>query len=170
MAIAYLGLGTNLGERRRNLRDALRQLAEVVSIQAVSSVYESEPVGFREQPDFWNLVVRVETELDPFELLERVSEVERRLGRTRPFPGAPRTIDVDILLYDDAVIRTPELQIPHPRMLERAFVLRPLAELDPGVEHPIAGRTVGEILAGATGLERAERLFGGAELLRDDDA
>ncbi|HEX7092016.1 MAG TPA: 2-amino-4-hydroxy-6-hydroxymethyldihydropteridine diphosphokinase [Longimicrobiales bacterium] len=165
MPTIYLGLGTNLGDRESNLREALRRLAELVRIEAVSSVYESEPVGFRAQPDFWNLVVRGQTELGPRALLGAIQEIERMMGRRPSFRNAPRVIDIDILLYDDVELDLPELSIPHPRMLERAFVLRPLAELAPGLVYPRTGRTIAEHLRSATGLERAEPLFPGARLL-----
>ncbi len=153
MPTVYLGLGTNLGDRESNLREALRRLAELVRIEAVSSVYESEPVGFRAQPDFWNLVVRVHTELGPRALLVAIQEIERAMGRRPSFRNAPRVIDIDILLYDDVQLDLPELTIPHPRMLERAFVLVPLAELAPDLELPGLG-IVAELarIAGTDGL------------------
>ena len=165
MRTVYLGLGTNLGERESNLRDALGRLAADVRIEAVSAVYESEPVGFRAQPDFWNLVVRGQTELEPRALLGAIKEIERAMGRRPSFRNAPRVIDIDILVYDDVVLDLPELSIPHPRMLERAFVLRPLAELAPGLVHPRTGRTIAEHLGSAVGLERAEPVFPGTRLL-----
>jgi len=165
MPTVYLGLGTNLGDRESNLREALRRLAELVRIEAVSSVYESEPVGFRAQPDFWNLVVRVHTELGPRALLVAIQEIERAMGRRPSFRNAPRVIDIDILLYDDVQLDLPELTIPHPRMLERAFVLVPLAELASGLAHPRTGHTMREHAAAASSLERAEPLFPGARLL-----
>lgn len=164
MPAVYLGLGTNLGDRESNLREALRRLAEHVRIEAVSSVYESEPVGFRAQPDFLNLVVRVGTEEEPRALLRMVQEIERAMGRQRSFRNAPRVIDIDILLYDDLNLELPELTIPHPRMLERAFVLKPLAELAPKLVHPRTGRTIREHAAAAATLERAEPVFPGARL------
>ncbi|MBX6363511.1 MAG: 2-amino-4-hydroxy-6-hydroxymethyldihydropteridine diphosphokinase [Gemmatimonadetes bacterium] len=170
---AYLGLGTNLGDREANLHDALRGLAGLGSIEAVSTVYASEPVGYRDQPDFWNLAIRMATTLAPPELLAGAKRIEAELGRRPSFRNAPRPIDIDILLYGDDVVASDALQIPHPRLLERAFVLRPLAELDPGLRHPVTGERLADRLH-APGLERTEPLFPGARLLRpadsDDDA
>jgi len=161
----YLGLGSNLGDRGRNLRRALERLRSVVTIDAVSSVYRSEPVGYREQPDFWNLVVRGQTALPPGELLGELQRIEAELGRTRSFRNAPRPIDIDILLYDDVVLRTSSLTLPHPRMLERGFVLYPLMEVDPEVRHPVTGERIADRLARAEGLERVERIPAGDRLL-----
>ncbi len=161
---AWLGLGSNLGDRTGNLRAALGALARLGRIEAVSSVYETEPLGFREQPDFWTLVVRLATPLDPHALLDAVHAIEDTLGRTRPFRNAPRTIDIDLLLYDDVVLDDPALVLPHPRMTERAFVLAPLAELEPGLRHPTADQSIAE-LAGVPGLGRVTRLFPGERLL-----
>lgn len=165
MATVFLGLGTNLGDREANLRAALRMLRDVVRIEAVSSVYESEPVGYRAQPDFWNLVVRAGTRLEPSALLEAVRGIERALGREPSFRNAPRVMDIDLLLYDDVELDLPELTLPHPRMLERAFVLKPLAEVAPDVVHPATGRTFREHAAEAERLERAVPLFPGERLL-----
>ncbi|HWV56397.1 MAG TPA: 2-amino-4-hydroxy-6-hydroxymethyldihydropteridine diphosphokinase [Longimicrobiales bacterium] len=170
MAIAYLGLGSNIGDRRRNLRRALARLGAFATIEAVSSVYESEPVGIREQPDFWNLVVRVSTDLAPRALLERVREIERQLGRVEAIRNAPRTLDIDLLLYDDLVIREPDFEVPHPRMLDRAFVMLPLAELDPERIHPVTGRSIRNQLGAELVPARVHKLFDGAELLEEDGA
>ncbi len=139
MATVYLGLGGNLGDRDANLARALELLEERLGIDAVSSVYESEPVGYTAQPEFLNLVVRVKTALSPRHLLEVLQGVERVLGRERHFRNAPRVIDVDLLLYDGQVLDEPGLTVPHPRMLERDFVMRPLIEMDPKLRHPTAG-------------------------------
>ncbi|MGQ9476075.1 MAG: 2-amino-4-hydroxy-6-hydroxymethyldihydropteridine diphosphokinase [Actinomycetota bacterium] len=130
----YLGLGSNLGDRRENLLSALRKLDSIpgVKVLRVSSIYESEPWGLADQPDFLNLVALVATSLTPPEMLEACLEVERALGRVRGVRWGPRVIDVDILLYDDIVWECEDLVIPHPRMGERDFVLVPLRELDPG--------------------------------------
>jgi 2-amino-4-hydroxy-6-hydroxymethyldihydropteridine diphosphokinase len=167
MAVIHLGLGSNLGDRRAHLGDALRRLSGFIKIEAVSSVYQTAPVGVPDQPDFWNLVVRARTELGAETLLGRIHEVEQRLGRERPFPGAPRTIDIDLLLYDDLIMATPMLEVPHPRLPERAFVLRPLAEIDPDLRHPATGQTMAELngLIGEAG--RIVRLFAGTDLLVD---
>lgn len=166
MSTVWLGLGTNLGDRGDNLTRALSAIRDLAEIEAISTVYRSEPVGYRDQPDFWNLVVRVETPLTPAELLAATQEIERRLGRRPSFRNAPRPIDIDLLLYDDEVIDSPELTIPHPRLTERAFVLRPLAELDHDLRHPVTGESIRDHLA-AGGLERIEPLFPGEELLHD---
>lgn len=165
MVTSWLGLGTNMGSREENLALALAALREVGTIEAVSSVYESEPVGYREQPDFWNVVVRVRTALPPEALLAAMQEIEHRLGRRRSFPNAPRPIDIDLLLYGSEVHESERLIIPHPRLTERAFVLRPLLELDPELRHPVTGERLHDYLA-AGGLERTELLFPGEKLLR----
>jgi 2-amino-4-hydroxy-6-hydroxymethyldihydropteridine diphosphokinase len=165
MATAYLGLGTNVGDRERNLRSALRRLGDHVEIEAISWVYQSEPVGYGDQPDFWNLAVRVGTGLEPDALLARMLEVELELGRSRPFANAPRTMDIDLLLYDDVVLDSPSLHVPHPRMLERAFVLLPLIEIEPGLRHPVTGERLSDVLARRPRPERVERLFPGDRLL-----
>lgn len=165
MPRVHFGLGTNIGDREANLRTALDELRQTVVIDAISSIYRSEPVGHREQPDFWNLVVRGRTGLAPETLLAAVKRIEREMGRTRSFRDAPRVIDIDILLYGTRRISTPSLEVPHPRMLERAFVLRPLAEVDPGLRHPGTGTRIADQLAGAGELERTERLFPGSRLL-----
>jgi 2-amino-4-hydroxy-6-hydroxymethyldihydropteridine diphosphokinase len=136
----------------------------------VSSVWESEPVGLADQPDFWNLVVRGRTRLGPRELVAALLALEAALGRVRGARNAPRTLDLDLLLHGAAVAALPGAIVPHPRMLERGFVLRPLAELDPLLRHPVTGRTIADHLAGATGLERATRLFPGTELSADDES
>ena len=163
-ARAWLGLGTNLGERAENLRAGLAGLARLGRIEAVSSVYETEPIGYREQPDFWNLAVRLVTRLDPAALLSAALAIETAQGRTRPFHHAPRTLDIDLLLYDDLVLAEPELVLPHPRLAERAFVLELLAELDPELAHPVTHARMAE-MARVPGLGRVTRLFPGAGLL-----
>jgi len=143
----------------------LSALARLGRIEAISSVYQTEPVGFRDQPDFWNLVLRLATTLAPAELLGALQAIELAQGRMRPFPNAPRTLDIDLLLYDDLVLDEPALRLPHPRMTERAFVLRPLAELDPALRLPAGGGAVDELARALPARPRAEPIFPGAELL-----
>ena len=150
MKTTYLGLGSNVGDREANLRAAIERLrAPDLRVLRVSPVYETEPVDYTAQRWFLNLVVEAETSLFPMQLLARVARIERALGRLRTVPKGPRSIDIDILLYGKAVIRSEALEVPHPRMDERRFVLAPLADLAPDLRHPIAHRTVREMLAAA---------------------
>lgn len=165
---AFIGLGTNLGDRAANLRAALRELARLGSIRGVSSVYESEPVGIKEQPRFWNMAVELGTGLAPRELMAALLHAERRLGRVRGVRGGPRLIDLDLLLYDDRLASEPELELPHPRMLERAFVLAPLVELRPELQHPASAERLADRLAAGC-FERVERVLHGSDLLDDDE-
>ena len=153
-----LGLGANVGDPLAQLTLATERLARTGSIVTVSSVYLSEPIGYSDQPDFHNLVLSTRTQLSPAELLTAIHQIEHALGRTRPFPNAPRTIDIDILSFGDLVLDTPELTLPHPRMHRRAFVLVPLIEIAPDWVHPIFRKTATELLRGAGPLERIERV------------
>jgi 2-amino-4-hydroxy-6-hydroxymethyldihydropteridine diphosphokinase len=128
---AFVGLGANLGEAETQVRRAIAALRQMprTRLSAASSLYRSAPVGVSPQPDFINAVVRIETQLTARQLLEELITTEARFGRERPFPGAPRTLDLDLLLYSDQTIEEPGLLVPHPRMHERAFVLLPLAEI-----------------------------------------
>ncbi|HEY7195557.1 MAG TPA: 2-amino-4-hydroxy-6-hydroxymethyldihydropteridine diphosphokinase [Gaiellaceae bacterium] len=147
---AYIGLGANLGDREAALRQALELLTDEpgVTVSAVSTFRETEPVGYLDQPRFLNAAAELETELGPRELLERLLAVELELGRERTGQRfGPRTIDLDLLLYGDRVVEEPGLAIPHPRMAERTFVLEPLAELDPDLALP-DGRLVRDLLSG----------------------
>ncbi len=144
----YLSLGSNIGDRDKNLRTAISKLGEAkVRVTRVSSFYETEPVDLREQPWFLNCVVQGETEIPAFDLLRALREIESRMGSKKLVPKGPRLIDVDILLYGNEIIDTPELQVPHPRMLQRRFVLVPLAEIAPSLKHPSWKATAGELLA-----------------------
>jgi 2-amino-4-hydroxy-6-hydroxymethyldihydropteridine diphosphokinase len=143
----YLSLGSNLGDRERNLRDALDRLAEPrLRILRVSALYETEPQDVCNQPWFLNAVAEAETDFFPKQLLARIQKIEQQLGRKRGRPKGPRTIDIDILLYGQSVIESAELTVPHPRLAERRFVLEPLAELVPGLRHPLTRRTMREML------------------------
>ena len=143
-AEAFVGLGANIGEPETQVLRAIGALAEVpgTRVLAASSLYRSAPVGVGAQPDFVNAVARIETSLSARALLEELLAAESRFGRTRAFPGAPRTLDLDLLLYGDHVIDEPGLVVPHPRMHERAFVLAPLAEIAPEVAIPGKGRAL----------------------------
>jgi len=145
--VVYLALGANIGDRRGNLAAALQRLREVIEIDVVSSIYETEPVGFTDQPPFFNLVCWGKTWLDPENLLKYTKEIEAAVGRKPSFRNGPRLIDVDILFYDDLHIEQEDLSIPHPRLRERAFVLIPLAEIAPGIIDPVSGKTARELLA-----------------------
>jgi len=144
----YLGLGSNLGDRQANLDRALEFLSQRLRMGKVSSIYDTEPLGESNQPRFLNLVCQAFTRLEPPALLALAKGIERKLGRVGK-SGAPRTIDIDILLYGDQVVETPELTIPHPKMTERAFVLIPLDEIASDIVHPVAGKTIQELLQNA---------------------
>ena len=149
MKTVYLGLGSNLGDRGANLQAAIERLASPeLRVLRVSPVYETEPMYLTAQPRFLNQVIEVETELFPRQLLTRINKVERAMGRVRAQVNGPRIIDVDILLYGDAVIRSPGLEVPHPKMTERRFVLEPLAALSPDLRIPGTKKTVRELLVG----------------------
>jgi len=150
MKRVYLALGSNLGDRRTNIETALKRLdASGVKVQRVSSFYRTEPVGYTAQPWFMNCAAEVMTDLMPVQLVRRCQAIQRGLGR-RPGPrNGPRLIDIDILLYESAVVRSAEVTIPHPRMAERRFVLVPLSEIAPGAEHPVTRQTVREMLVTA---------------------
>ncbi len=154
---AYLALGSNMGDRRKNLDMALNLLKQRVKVEKISPAYETEPVGDTDQTRFLNLVCQVETSLTPPALLAVAKGIESKLGRTGR-SGGPRPIDIDILLYGKQVVDTPELVIPHPRMAERAFVLVPLAEIAPDLTHPVSGKTVKEMLAGI-GIKEKQGVF-----------
>ena len=150
MHTAYIGIGSNLGERESTIRDALALLAAdpELEVEAVSSIRETDPVGMVDQPRFLNAAIRLATDLAPYPLLERLLAVEQQLGRVRTGERyGPRTIDVDLLLYGDEIVDEPGLRVPHPRLAERRFVLEPLAELDPGLVVPGLGPVQG-LLAG----------------------
>jgi 2-amino-4-hydroxy-6-hydroxymethyldihydropteridine diphosphokinase len=144
----YLSLGSNIGDREKNLRTAIASLEDAkVRVTRVSSFYETEPVDLREQPWFLNCVVEGTTKIAALELLHALREIERRMGSQKLVPKGPRLIDMDILLYGEETIDEPELQVPHPRMLLRKFVLIPLAEIAPNVRHPSWNGTTAEMLA-----------------------
>jgi 2-amino-4-hydroxy-6-hydroxymethyldihydropteridine diphosphokinase len=148
MTTVYLALGSNIGNRVENLRKALALLAEArIKIEKASAIYETEPVDYLDQDWFLNAVCEAETNLDPFALLKTMRVIESTMGSKKVFAKGPRLIDLDILLFGDQTIDTLELQVPHPRMLNRTFVMAPLAEIAPNLRHPSWNATAAEILA-----------------------
>lgn len=144
--IAFLCLGTNMGNKLRNLQNAIASLPPDINLIKWSSVYQTVPWGYTDQPEFLNQVIKVSTDLEPSALLARLKWIETRLDRQPTFRYGPRSIDIDILFYDDLVMNTPRLVIPHPRMTDRAFVLVPLVELAPDLVHPQLNLPVSEML------------------------
>ena len=144
--IVYLALGSNMGNRLSNLKAAVLNLTPQMTVKQKSSVYETPPWGFTEQDAFLNQVVKVTTYLEPEALLRHLKRMETALGRVPNFQNGPRVIDIDILFFDKMVINTPPLVVPHPRLHERAFVLVPLAEIEPDFVHPILQRPINKIL------------------------
>lgn len=158
MSRVYISLGSNLGEREKNIKEAIRLIVseasllptkeskKKINIVKISSIYETEPIGFTEQNWFLNAVIEIETTLSPQELLVVLQQVESKLGKKIERKWGPRTIDLDILLYDDIILDSPDLQIPHKLMHERAFVLIPLVQIAPNIKHPVLNKTIKELV------------------------
>ena len=152
MKVVYLGLGSNLGDREALLKSALDKLqSPKLRLLRVSGLYETEPIGLREQAWFLNMAAEFECDLFPMQLLQRCLRVERELGRKRIVVNGPRTIDIDIVLFGNSVVKTEDLEIPHPRYRERRFVLAPLTELNPKLRDPVTGQSVTELLSALVG-------------------
>lgn len=145
--IVYLALGSNMGNRKENLKEAIASLSPQLDVKAKSHVYETPPWGYENQQNFYNQVVKAQTYLEPEPLLKHLKRLETALGRKTTFRYGPRSIDIDILLYDDLVLNTPLLTIPHPRMHERGFVLLPMMDIAPDLVHPVTQKSVRDMLA-----------------------
>jgi GTP cyclohydrolase-4 len=160
LAIVYLGLGSNLEEREENLRQALALLSTKVGLEEVSSIYETEPVGYTEQPLFLNLVCRIATNLPPDELLRLAKDIETKMGKiSSEQRNLPRIIDIDILFYEDRIVSTQDLTIPHPRLHGRAFVLIPLAEIAPGLVHPKLNKSIAQLANAVKGQKGVRKWY-----------
>ena len=146
--IVYLSLGSNLADRVQNLNTAIERLGAWGKVVTISSFYETEPVGYADQPWFLNCAVKLNTEKMPRQLLSRILDVEQKMGRRRIQKNGPRIIDIDILLFGHSIVNTPTLVVPHPEMHNRRFVLEPLAEIAPDERHPVFKRTIGELRDG----------------------
>ncbi|RPJ21614.1 MAG: 2-amino-4-hydroxy-6-hydroxymethyldihydropteridine diphosphokinase [Chloroflexi bacterium] len=145
--IVYLALGSNLDDRLANLKQAIGALTPQMEVKAKSPVYETPPWGYEDQPKFLNQVIKANTYLDPETLLKHLKRLELALGRKESFPNGPRFIDIDILFYNDLIVNTPSLVIPHPRLHERGFVLLPLMDIAPDLVHPVHKKSVREMAA-----------------------
>ncbi|HOZ38051.1 MAG TPA: 2-amino-4-hydroxy-6-hydroxymethyldihydropteridine diphosphokinase [Anaerolineaceae bacterium] len=157
MTCVFLGIGTNLGDRERNLQEALAVLSQKMVILKESSIYQTAPWGYLDQPVFLNQVIKAQTDLSSLNLLGFLTETEKLLGRQANFRYGPRLIDLDILFYGNRIIQTPRLQVPHPRLTQRAFVLIPLAEIAPGFVHPQNKQTITQLLAALPDLGGVEK-------------
>jgi len=161
-ADVFLGLGSNVGSRESHLEHAIRRLAAEMELVALSSVYETDPVGFTEQGPFLNMVVRFRADREPAEVLSLGRQIEAERGRARTVPNGPRTLDIDLLLYGDRVVSAEGLTVPHPRMLARPFVLVPLLEIAPELADPVTGKPYRDALNGLAGDGRTARPDAGA--------
>lgn len=147
MPIVYLSLGSNIGDKAAQITQALDRLGKVFTVKRVSPIYLTEPVGLKDQDWFLNCVAEVETEKDPEKLLSALQSIEKKMGKTKTKVNGPRTIDIDILFYDEQIVNRKNLLIPHPRLHTRLFVLRPMMDLNPGFLHPVLKKTIQELYA-----------------------
>jgi 2-amino-4-hydroxy-6-hydroxymethyldihydropteridine diphosphokinase len=154
----FLSIGSNLSNRKKNMENALIEISKIVKILEVSSLYETEPIGEKEQPDFLNAVLEIDTELEPYQLINLLKGIESSLGRKKKEKWDPREIDIDILFYGNEIIETKNLKIPHPEIEKRKFVLVPLSEINSNFIHPKRNKTVEELLMKLNGGEKVEKI------------